>query len=83
MAQAPQVKQVPGKEVPPEIIATSIEAIAKGTRKLMTGRLTNKAVYLLIQHACPARDRPSIAQIRMVFEAAESLERTYLKKQGK
>lgn len=80
------VKQNPEKEVPTEVLADSIVSIAAGLKKLRSGRLTDKALYLLIQHAAPNAGRGggaiSQAQIKAVFEGIEALERTFLKKKA-
>lgn len=77
------LKQPAENPVPTEVLATSIEAISKGIAKLRETRLNDKALVLLIQHACPnvgypAR-HPSTKEVRAVLEGIESLEKTYLK----
>ena len=87
-AQNPKlvVKQVPESEVPTEVLADSIVAIAAGIKKLRTGRLNDRALYLLIQNAAPNvggkyRSAPlSIKSIEAVFEGIAALESTYLRK---
>lgn len=79
----PIVKQIEGKEIPVEILATSIRDIAQGIRALRKSPLNDKALVLLIQHAIPTRGggRPvSQKEIKAVFEAIDKLETTYLKK---
>lgn len=70
-------------EVPTEVIAESIVAISEGVKKLRSGRLNDKALFLLIQNAAPLGGHPrgkvSIKNIMDVFAGIESLERTYLK----
>lgn len=73
------VKQDPENEVPTEVLAKSIQDIAEGVRALRKGRLRDKALFLLIQHALPIRDRPTISQIEAVFDGIEGMSRTYLK----
>lgn len=75
------------KQVPIEVLADSIVQISQGIKKLRSGRLNDRALMLLIQHAAPnvsARSRLytplSIKAIKAVFEGIESLEATYLKK---
>lgn len=81
-----KVKQEEGKEeVPVEILATAIVHIAEGIKRLRAGRLSDKAILLLIQHACPATyhdPRPTVATICKVLDAMEGLEATYLKKKS-
>ena len=73
--------------VPVEIIAASIKAISEGMKKLRSGPLNDRALYLLIQHAAPnvnggrwSKSALTVKQIKAVFEGIESLEREYLKK---
>lgn len=70
----------PADEVPTEIIASALVSISEGVAKLRSGRLNEKALLLLIQHACPSQDRPSISTIRTVLDAVESLRSEYVKK---
>lgn len=76
------------EEVPAEVLAENIVRIADGIRRLRSGRLNDKALYLLIQHAAPTlgakytTTRVSLAEIKAVFEGIEALERTYLKKKA-
>lgn len=76
--------QHPDKEVPTEILATSIVDIAKGIRELRAGRLNEKALTLLIQHAAPTKNRSgqrySQSEITDILDGIENLERTYLRK---
>lgn len=82
------VKQVPEKEkeVPIEVLADSIVAIAAGMKKLRSGRLSDRALFLLIQDAAPNKggkygNSPlPVKTIKAVFEGIESLERSFLKK---
>lgn len=80
------VKQEVEKEVPVEILATSIVAIAQGVRKLRQGPLNDNALFLLIQHAAPNiggkyKSAPlSVKQIKAVFSGIDALEATYLRK---
>ncbi|HKW15638.1 MAG TPA: hypothetical protein VJS69_14215 [Candidatus Krumholzibacteria bacterium] len=72
-------------ETPVEIIAESIKAIADGVRKLRAGPLTDRALFLLIQHSAPmVRGRYiGISEIKRVFDGISSLEGEYLKKKVK
>lgn len=79
------VKQAPEKEVPTEVLAASIVALAEGMRKLRAGRLTDKALFLLIQHAAPnvggrGYSPVSIKDIKAVFQGIENLEAEFIKK---
>lgn len=80
------VKQTPEKEVPTEVLTESIVAISSGLKKLRSGRLTDRALYLLVQDAAPSvggkygNSKLSMKEIRAVFDGVESLERTFLKK---
>lgn len=80
------VKQDENKPVPVEVLAESIKAIAEGFRKVKAGPLNERAVVLLVQHACPnvgtgyRSKRPVTAkEVRAVLAGLESLEREYLK----
>ena len=80
------VKQNPEKELPTEVLAESILAISQGVKKLRAGRLTDRALLLLIQDAAPnvggkfGTTKISMKEIRAVFEGIESLERAFIKK---
>lgn len=75
--------QPPADEVPTEVIADALVRISEGIAKLRSGRLNDKALVLLIQHACPSQDRPSISTIRTVLDAVENLRGEYVKKPSK
>lgn len=70
------VKQVPEKEVPVEVLATSIVAIAEGFKKLRAGRLNDKALVLLLAQASGVGKR----EVENVVWALDNLGETYLKK---
>jgi hypothetical protein len=77
--------QPPTKEVPTEVLAASIVAISDSMKKLRAGRLTDRALYLLIQDAAPTlQGRPpkkiSMKEIKAVFAGIESLESTFVKR---
>ncbi|MDE2103460.1 MAG: hypothetical protein KGL39_39830 [Patescibacteria group bacterium] len=79
------VKQEPNAEVPTEVLAGAILAISVGLKQLRSGRLNDKALVLLIQHAAPSFDKHStrsvtVSMVKAVLEGIESLEATYLKK---
>lgn len=81
-----KITQNPEKEVPVEVIADAIVGISAGIKKLRAGRLTDKALFLLVQNAAPNvggkyNSSPiSMREIRAVFEGIDQLEATYLKK---
>jgi hypothetical protein len=90
MAKKVVIKQDPDLAVPTEVIATAIESIAEGVRKLRSGRLTDDALVLLITNASPAyggkynKSKVGSLAVRAVLEGMENLEREYLKpKKGK
>jgi hypothetical protein len=78
------VKQNPEKEVPTEVMAESIVSLAAGIRKLRTGRLNDRALFLLIQDAAPTVGRNntklSMRDIKAVFDGIDSLEGAFLRK---
>lgn len=73
-------------EVPTEVIASAIVSISEGIKKMRSGRLTDKALILLIQHAAPGKksrfgSKPvSSTEVKVVLEGLESLSATFLKK---
>jgi len=81
-----KVKVIQDKEseLPIEVLAKSIEAISRGIQRLRAGRLNEKALLLLIQHASPSPyrsgQRVCISEIKAVLDGMQSLEKTYLKK---
>lgn len=83
------VKQNPEKEVPTDILAENIVAIAHGIRKLRSGRLADRALFLLIQDAAPSvggrlgRSPITVKQIKSVFAGIDALEINYVRKQAK
>lgn len=71
------------KPEPIEVMEKSIVSISEGIKKLRTSRLNDKALFLLIQHACPRNGYYKmirIIDIKNVIEGIESLEKIYLKK---
>lgn len=74
-----KVVQTPEQEVPTEILAQAIEDVAKGMRKLMTTRLTKRAILLMI------RDYSGVgmAEAERVIDSIENLDKRYLKKASK
>ena len=69
----------PADIVPTEVIASALVAISDGIKQLRRGALNDRALLLLIQHAIPAADRPSVRQIKAVLEGAENLKSQYVK----
>lgn len=88
MANKVTVKQTPDAEIPTEVLANSIVAISEGIRKIRSGRLTDRALFLLIRDAAPtygAKYRTQsvgLSEIKAVIEGMESLEKTFLKKKS-
>jgi hypothetical protein len=79
-----KVVQDPEKTVTVEVLAEAIASIADGLRKLRAGRLNDRALILLIQHAAPTlKSYPpkyiSAKQVQAVLDGIDSLEREYLK----
>lgn len=76
------------KEVPTEVIADAIVAMSAGIKNLRSGRLNDKALVLLIQHACESYyingKLINISQrdVKIVLEAIEVLEARYIKKKA-
>lgn len=83
------VKQDEQEPVTVEVLAQEIVAISAGVKKLRGGRLTDRALFLLIQNAAPQagtrfNKKPlSMNTIKAVFEGIESLEREYIRKPAK
>lgn len=81
-----KVIQDEAKPIATEVIADAIVAISDGIKKLRSGRLNDKALFLLIQTASPARNnnyqKVGIYEVRAVLEGIESLESTFLKKKN-
>lgn len=79
------VKQTEEAPVSMEIMAESIVAISNAAKKMRSSKLTDKALFILIQNACPAvgfsykKAKPGIAEIRGVFEGIANLEKEYIK----
>ena len=87
MAKQIVVKQKPDEEVPTEVLADSIQAIAVGVRKLRGGRLNDRALFLLIRDAAGSygpkrrlKSQLSLRDIEAVFDGINSLESTFLRK---
>ncbi len=79
------VKQPPENEVPTEILADAIVALAAGVKKLRAGRLTDRTLCMLIADAAPTYGKyptKSVTKrdVQAVLDGIEALERTHLKK---
>lgn len=78
--QPPKIVQDPAKpEVPAEIIAQSIEQIAKSMRELNSTRLTRKAIVTLIH----AQGGVGKREIENVLGCLDHLEHEWLKSKAK
>lgn len=76
-----KVVQAPDNEVATEVIATHIVAIAEGITRLRSGRLTDRALFLLIQAAAPNYRKPlSLKEIKSVFDGIDALKSEFIKK---
>lgn len=76
-----KVVQEEGNEVAVEVIATHIVAIAEGIERLRAGRLTDRALFLLIQAAAPNYRKPlSLKEIKSVFDGIAALKTEFIKK---
>jgi hypothetical protein len=81
------VTQDENDQVPVEVLATSIRAIAAGIKNIRKGPLGEKALLLLIQDNCyltkgrrTKKNKVSIETIKSVLDSIEGLQRAYLKK---
>jgi hypothetical protein len=77
MAPKPLPEVVNDAEVPAQIIASSIVAIAEGIRRLRTTRLSDRALLVLIQDAAP--EKIGLDKIRLVLDTIGQLDRKYVK----
>ena len=84
------VKQDAEKPMPVEILAEAIKAISDGIKKLRSGRLNERALILLIQHAAPTvrtgrytRTTITAKTVKTVLEGIGNLESEYLKPKAK
>lgn len=68
------------KVVPLEELQQSIIVISQGMKTLLSTRLRDDTLYLLIQQSIkPAGARPTLEQIKLVLINAARLEEHYLK----
>jgi hypothetical protein len=70
-------KQPTNPELVTEEIASNISFIAAGMKQLRAGRLNDKAINILLYHACGRS--VSMNTIQLVLRELELLEKTYLK----
>lgn len=83
-----KIVQDENDQVPVEVLATSIRAIAAGIKNLRKGPLGERALLLLISENCTARNRRgnvtkasvSPKTIKIVMDSIETLQTAYLRK---
>lgn len=68
----------PSEEIATEVIASAIVAISDGIKKLRSGRLNDRALFILIQNASP--DQISQRDIKAVLSGIENLRSAYIRK---
>lgn len=69
------------KPEPVEVMEKAILDISEGIKKLRSTRLNDKALCLLISHACSGvYPKPSPSLVKTVLDGIQSLEETFLKK---
>lgn len=77
------VKQQPNEEIAVDVLAKEIVEISESIRRLRSGKLKDKALYLLIQHSTGGvghgYQKVPIAVIKAVFDGAENLAKDFLK----
>lgn len=78
MPNAVTVKQDPANEIPVEVLADAIVQVADAAKRLLSSRLTTRAVVLLIHDACGGA--VGKRDIQMVLEKSAMLAATYIKK---
>ena len=66
----------PDENIPTEILAEEIVRLSKAAQALKNSRLTKRAILVLLKDSTGM----SFAQIKLVLEALEDLEKTYVKK---
>lgn len=78
----PKIKIVqsppPFEQVPTEILADAIVSMSEGIAKLRSGKLTDRALFLLIQNAAPTK--LSLENIKSVLNAIEDLRTCFIRK---
>lgn len=68
--------------MPTEVLAQSIVAISDGLKALRSGKLNNRALVLLITHACPrmrGAGPVSKTHVEAVLAGIENLKREYIR----
>jgi hypothetical protein len=71
------VNVIEGAGVSTEILASAIVNIADGVKKLRDGPLNDRALFVLIQDACPRTI--GLDKIRMVFDAIGDLRKKFVR----
>ena len=76
---APRVVQKEGEEVPVEVLASAITAIAAGMERVNKSRLTRRALVILLN----AETKVPFYAIEKVLNGLDDLEKTYCKPRAK
>lgn len=69
------VKQNPEAEIPTEVLAQSIIDISKGIIRMRTGRLNDRALFVLLKDATGVSQQ----NIKLVIDGLQSLQTTYIR----
>lgn len=69
------IKQVEGDEIPTEIIATHIAALARMGKNIKASRLKEKTMLVLLNHMTSVPQK----EIKKILDALPQLEKQYLK----
>lgn len=85
MARKIAIKQDPEKEVPMEVLADAVVAITEGVKKLLSSRVTDRTLYMLIADAAPQygkypKSSVGVREVKAVLEGITQLEARHLKK---
>lgn len=75
------LKQVEGAVVGAELIAEAVIDIAEGMKRLRSGRLTDRAIEVLVKEASPGG--VTMTQVRNVLTGLERLQREFVKPEKK
>lgn len=80
MATQPKVTVVKDadKVIDIKIMEDAIIQVAKGAQTLLSSRLTNRAILVLIKDSMPSPGLP-LKDIKMVLDCASRLDKSYLK----
>lgn len=62
------------EDVPLELLSDSIVQVAKSAKALLSTRLNEDTLVMLIQQNMPVKKRPSLSQIRAVLTHASALD---------